>query len=236
MKKLFLSLALIASASFAYADVDHSMEFVDAKGNIVADGSVINRTEVEEDEYGSKQINSGLFAKNVTSKVVNFGFTITIENLPSGTFGHCFPGSCVNTPMFPSMATYPITNSVDDRAVGSEGTVFKAGETMDLESEWIVDEGKYGTCTVNYQFHIYSAAIENGVVVYTPKGDGPSVTVNYIYADPAGISTNVAEQKLNSVTYYDLSGRKVSKTTNGVYVKKMVYADGTVKSSKVTLK
>lgn len=236
MKKTLLSIVFIATASFAFADVDHTMEFVDKDGNIVADGSVINRTEVEEDDFGDMQIKSGLYAKNTSSKAVNIGFTITAENVPSGQFRHCFPGSCNNTPQHPELATYPIIGSVDTRAVGSTGTTIKAGETQDLQSEWILESGKYGTCTVKYQFHIYTAAIQDGKIVYTSKGDGPSVTVNYIYQDPTGINTNVAEQKLNSVSYYDLSGRKVSHPESGVYVKKMTYADGTVKSQKVAVK
>lgn len=235
MKKLFLSLGLIAIASFAYADIDHSMEFVDAQGNTVADGSVINRTEIETDAFGvTTQISSGLYAKNMTSGVVNIGFTVVIENLPSGKFSHCFPGNCKTTPEFPAMATYPILYQVDERKVGGSGTSIKAGEQTSLQSEWYIEEGKYGTCVVNYQFHIYE--VDLTTYEYKFKADGSRVTVNYIYTDPAGINANVADKKLNSVAYYDLSGRRVSAPKNGVYVKKMTYADGTVLTNKVSLK
>lgn len=236
MKKLFcrwpfLSLALIASASFAYADVDHTFEFVDAQGNIVADGSVINRTEVEDYGLGGLMIGSGLYVKNVSDEHYGCGMTLTIKEMSKGTFQHCFPGSCV---------------VYDNSKVGvpqkREAVDFDpAVDAQSLQSEWLPESGSYGTCVVNYQLLAYESEYVNkygGFWQATSQlvGNGPSVTVNFIYADPAGINVNVAEQNLNSVNYYDLSGRKVSKPVGGVYVKKMVYADGTVKSSKVTVK
>lgn len=223
MKKLFLSLALIASASFAYADVDHTFEFVDAQGNIVADDSVINRTEIETTAFGDLQISSGLYAKNTTEDVAGVAVQLTFASLPSGTFQHCFPGECVVTPS-------PKTNySYTQGPLAST-----AGKTESLQSEWLVSEGTYGTCTVTYQLKVYEA--DPLTFEWNLYADGPSVTVNYIYSDPAGINTNVADKKLNSITYYDLFGRRVSEPVSGVYVKKMTYADGTVKTNKISLK
>lgn len=231
MKKLFLSLALIASASFVYADVNHTFEFVDAKGNIVADGSVVNRTELEENAFGTMQISSGLYVENKSDQHYACGFSLTIKEMPSGSFQHCFPNSC-------SVYDKSKVGILQDRGTLDLGPEVGA---QDLQSEWIVEDGVYGTCVVTYQLSVYKSEYVNKYGGYWQAtservGDGPSVTVNYIYADPAGISTNVAEQKLSTVTYYDLSGRKVSKSASGVYVKKMSYADGSVKSVKVALK
>lgn len=191
--------------------VDHSLEFVDKDGNIVADGSVITRDEVEDPFGTGSQISSGLYAKNTTSGVVNFGFTTTIVSMPSGSFSHCYPGNCKNTDS-------PASNSVDERKVGSVGTLIKAGETASLQSEWYVSEGNYGTTTVTYQFKIYEV---DATFDYKLKGDGPKVTVNYVYKDPAGIEGVVADKTAQSQEFFDLNGRKVAKPVEGkVYVSK----------------
>lgn len=227
MKSTFLFLAMFLCATLSVnaqtTDIDHTFEFVDANGDIVANGSIINRTEVEENAFGDKQISSGLYAKNTTDELKGVAVQLTIASLPSGSFQHCFPGSCQVTPSPKTGYSYiqgPLTST--------------AGATESLQSEWLIDEGNYGTCTVTYQFLIYE--IDPITWEYTFVAYGPSVTSNYTYTDPAGINANVADKKLNSVTYYDLSGREVSNPAGGVYVKKMAYADGTVNTSKVLLK
>lgn len=228
MKRKFLIVAalvctaLSANAQFS-TDIDHSMEFVDAEGNIVADGSVIDRNEVEETDFGDLQISSGLYAKNTTDEIVGVGVQLTFASFPSGSFQHCFPGSCVVSQ--PSSAN---TSYIQGPLAS------KAGTTESLQSEWLVEEGEYGTCTVTYQFKIYEA--DPITWEWNFSADGPSVTVNYIYTDPAGVDANIAEKALGSVSYHDLSGRTVSNPAGGVYVKRMTYADGTVKTSKVLLK
>ena len=62
--------------------------------------------------------------------------------------------------------------------------------------------------------------------------DGKEVPVT-----PAtGIRDAVAPKGEAVTTYYDLSGRRVSKPTSGVYVKSERFADGTARQSKVILK
>jgi len=219
---VLLGTTLSASAQIS-TETDHSMEFVDADGNIVADGSVIYRTSVEENDYGEPQISSGLYAKNTSDKVVRVAVQITMESLPSGKFQHCYPGSC------------KVTESPQTDYCYTQGPQSaKAGTQESLQSEWLVEEGKYGTCTVNYQFKIYE--IDPTTWAETFHADGPSITVNYVYSDPAGIEANVAEKKACGVTYHDLSGRRAINPAHGVYVKKTTYADGTVETSKVIKK
>lgn len=227
MKSTFLFLAMFLCATLSVnaqtTDIDHTFEFVDANGDIVANGSIINRTEVEENAFGDKQISSGLYAKNTTDELKGVAVQLTIASLPSGSFQHCFPGACQVTSSPKTGYSYiqgPLTST--------------AGATESLQSEWLIDEGNYGTCTVTYQFKFYNVNVST--FEYEYLADGPSVTVNYMYIDPAGIDTNVADKKLNSITYYDLSGRRISEPVSGVYVKRMSYADGTVKTDKVSLK
>jgi len=227
MKKTLLSLALVAIAPLSYAQIstpiDNSFEFVDAEGNIVEHGSVINKTEVEESDYGDLMISSGLYVKNTTEDDMGVGLQYTIETLPSGSFQHCFPGTYMVT-------SAPQTNYTQTK----DPKEHAAGMCTSLQSEWIVEEGNYGTCVVTYQLKVYDMdPIDKTLSFYS---DGPTVTVNYIYSDPAGIKENMADKQLRSLIYYDLSGREVKQPTKGVYVKKLVYADGTEQTYKVTLK
>lgn len=217
-----LCVALYSNAQTT-EEIDHSIEFADANGNIVADGSSINCTEVEETAFGDLQISSGLYAKNTTEGEVRVAVQLTFASLPSGSFQHCFPGECV-----------PTSSPKTDYSYTQGPGTLKAGEVQSLQSEWLVEEGSYGDCAVTYQFLIYE--IDPITWEYTFVAYGPSVTSNYTYTDPAGINANVADKKISSVTYYDLSGREVSNPAGGVYVKKMAYADGTVNTSKVLLK
>lgn len=213
MKKFtLLTMALLSIATLSFSQVDHSLEFVDKDGNVVADGSVITRNEVEDPFGFGSQINSGLYAKNITDGVVNFGFVTTIVSMPSGSFSHCYPGSCKNT-------SAPVTNSVDERTVGTSGTSLKAGESASLQSEWYVEEGNYGTTTVTYQFKIYE--VDASTFEFKYKGDGPKVTVNYVYADPAGIEGVKADEAAQSQEIFDLNGNKVKTPVDGkIYVSK----------------
>lgn len=249
MKKTVLSLAmLLAGAQFTFAQfttpTDHSIEFVTKDGTVVEDGSVLNLTEVEEDPSGDNfgMINSGLYIKNMTNGIVLCKVTNTAEYIPSGAIQFCFGGFCSTypdngSPIPGQTVTYPVENYVFVRDVMPIKTEAEAPylgvADKDLQNEWFLEEGKYGTARESIQIEIYVADASENV---TFKAKGPKITVNFVYADPAGISGNTADKKLSSLTYYDLSGRKVSNPTNGVYVKKFVYADGTVNTEKVTVK
>lgn len=233
MKKLFIALCFLAmgySASFAQLQtpIDHTFEFVnDSKnGNIIENGTIINISNVETSDDGisiRKFINSGLYVKNTTGEIAYGGLLITIENLPSGMLSHCWPSVCQNYTQDYLAQNGNVINRDPARVQPStEGD-------QSLQSEWYISEGQYGTCTVSYQFKVYTIDKDFN---YTPKGDGPKVTVNYIYSNPNGINSNVASKQLKSIAYFDLSGREVKNPVQGVFVKKLVYADGTTRTVK----
>jgi thiol-disulfide isomerase/thioredoxin len=64
--------------------------------------------------------------------------------------------------------------------------------------------------------------------------------INGARADVTGDTTGAASAIINgqvvSSEYYDLSGRRVITPSNGIYVKRVAYSDGTVKTSKVTVR
>lgn len=237
---LFLANVFFWMASASFAEVDETFAFTDASGNTVAGGSIINVTEptvkTETDpDFGTTTTTtyyeSKLYVKNVSGEHAGAALNFTVQAKPAGSWQTCFLGTC---------------QTFDDSKIGVVQTKAAADfdpalEPQSLQDEWFIEEGTYGTCTVVFQLVTYNVEYKTAYgfswySVTTEKGKGPSVTVNYIYADPAGINANVADKKLNSVTYYDLSGRKVNYPASGVYVKRMAYADGSVRTEKVSLR
>lgn len=97
MKKLFtLCLALLALSSMpAMAqdsdedEIDNTLQFVDSKGNVIADGSEITVDSLE-DEGFQCQVSSGLFVNNTSSETVYAGMEVNITRLDNGFISCCF--------------------------------------------------------------------------------------------------------------------------------------------------
>lgn len=72
-----------------------------------------------------------------------------------------------------------------------------------------------------------------------PYGNGDErLYSDIVYNDGSvvtGIKNASADAKAMSVTYYDLSGRKVQNPKHGVFVKKTVMSDGKVKTGKMVV-
>lgn len=229
MKKTFtLAICLMASvASFAQTTAD-SFAFVDADGNIVPDGSVLTRTEITEDPIES-YISSGLYVKNVSDENAYLKIETAISQMPEGsTHSICYPGNCIRT---------NAVGTSESPTVGGE----KSGTVADMQTEWIFN-GKYGTCTVTYTIKEYAYEGEQpnkfGILTaqYSFIGNGPSVTINYVSADPAGISQTAAETGVASTVYYDLQGRCTTNPGKGLYIKKVKTVDGNTKTVKTVLR
>lgn len=217
---MIIGLLMGATAMQADDEKDASFIFTDEDGNEIADGSVIYATEAEETPTGV-EINSGLYIKNALDAVCWVNIEYTVSQLPSGYHQICTQTLC-NTDTEAGDYSYPSTITL------------KAGVSADMFAEWVPDS--YGTCAVSYTLKTmnYEGRVD-GVYQYSEVGEGPTVTVYYVYADPASIKT-ISNQKVVSTTYYGLSGRKISKPTKGVYIAKQVLADGTTKTFKVTMK
>lgn len=54
--------------------------------------------------------------------------------------------------------------------------------------------------------------------------------------DLLGLTTPVADSKVESVSYYDLTGKQVSKPQNGLYIKTSILSDGSVKTEKLFIR
>ena len=66
---------------------------------------------------------------------------------------------------------------------------------------------------------------------YVVDTRGPKVTMKFIY-NPTGITTTDGSSNIASVEYYTLDGRRVSSPTHGMYVSRVTYMNGVVKTFK----
>lgn len=211
MKKLFtLCMALVAALA-VQAQSDFPVQYADANGNIIPDGTILTLTEYVEDELfdDDVQVPTNLFVKNMTDGEVQIGGKYTIQTLDNGAFQTCFPQNCVQK-----------------GAVGSYETgngVLLADELKNMQTEWL--PAAEGTCRVIYQLLTYKP---NPVIPnkWTVDKEGPTVTLNFSYT-PTGVAAAKAGKTVSSVAYYDLQGRLLSTPAHGLCIQKTVYADGT---------
>lgn len=214
MKKYLIGILTILCSPAAFAQYDKTFEFMDKDMNVIPDGTVINVNTPKYDDHLGWMLDSGLFVKDNTGGAeVAASCEVDITQMSNGSVQICFPLNC-----YPLLA---VGKYETDKAKPSEWLNGNA-----LSSEWFPEE--YGTCTVTYRLKAYD---QGGL-----KGYGPSVTINYIYSDPTGIDGTLAEKKIRSINYFDLSGREVSAPVKGVYVKRTSYADGKVVTEKTLVK
>lgn len=214
MKKIFtLCLGLVAALA-VQAQSDFPVQFADKDGNIIADGTTLDLTEVEETDFGEVQMPTGLYVKNVSGASVHVGGVYTIQSISSGAFQSCPFGSCTRKD---AIGQYTTAN--DDLAAGS---------TDFLMSEWFPTAE--GTCVVTYQLLTYK---QNSIkkTQWDKDKDGPTITLNFNYSS-AAISKNKADGNVRQVEYISLTGRRVQAPAHGMYIVKTTYADGTTKSTK----
>ena len=217
MKKVFTMCFGLLAALAVQAQSDFPLQFADKDGNIIADGTTLNLTEAEEDAFGSVQIPSGLYVKNISTEDVQGGGTYTIQTLSSGAFQTCFPKNCVRK------TTTGTTNTDND--------VFAAGSLSDMQTEWYPDAE--GSCVVVYQLKTYKKnPITQG---WSVDKEGPSVTLNFTYST-TGVAAAKSGKAVSSVEYYDMQGRLISQPASGLFVRKTVYADGTSATQKAILR
>ena len=87
MKKLFtLIIPMLMGVSALHAQ-DFPLQFVDAQGNVVADGTVLQLTTVEDLGYGDVQIPAGLFVENKTADEVTCAQLLPLPVFPLGQGG-----------------------------------------------------------------------------------------------------------------------------------------------------
>ena len=220
MKKLFtLCLAFLALSSMpAMAqdsdedEIDNTLQFVDSKGNVIADGSEITVDSLEDDGFLC-QVSSGLFVNNTSSETVYAGMEVNITRLDNGHIGCCFPVNCQN---FNNVGTFST----------EAGAIVGGTQNKTIQTEWEPsDATSYGQASAVFRICMY---VKGPGTKYIPTGYGPSVTINFVNRNPDGIKTigtSTAGKKVAAI--YNVRGESLSQMQKGLNIVR--YTDGTVK-------
>lgn len=223
-KSLLLFVAAMLVGGAANAQIDNTLQFVDASGNVVEDGATVNG-EVEYIDMGAYggyyQVNSGLYVKNNSSETVGVSVAGEITRLDNGRLDCCFPSNCRS---LSSVGAFE----------ADAGVLEDSAEPYPFSTEWFpASETSYGQCIATFRLILRESSVNDwGLPV---AGDviaqGPSVTVNFVYdEESAGITGIETVEDNEPVGYYTLDGQKLSAPRKGA-VNIVKYANGkTVKT------
>lgn len=223
-KSLLLFVAAMLIGGAASAQVDNTLQFVDAGGNVVPDGSTVQGV-CEEISEGKYQISTGLYVKNNSGEQVGASVLFNILKMDNGSLMCCFPASCQSIRTTGSYETDPGLLSVTD------------GSLYSFNTEWTPDA--YGQCTAIFKLMLREVVMTNiGGFEFPSAGDviaeGPSVTVNFVYDEGStGINAPEAVDNGAPVEYYTIGGQKLLAPQKGA-VNIVKYANG--KTSKIVVK
>lgn len=227
MKKFFtLCIALFSAATMFAQEAKGIFEFTDENGNVIESGSVLTRNETEASDFGGLQINTGLYAKQNQTEMDGYKLGVKLKldvtELPHGDIQYCFPGSC-------------FTTSAVGEVITEGGLVENPDGITSLKTEWIMgvdpeDETEekqlYGTAVVKLTLipcKQIPAGEKYGVPFYDWEelGESTSVTVNFVYADPAGINGVADNANATVVARYAADGTHLSAPQKGLNIVKL---------------
>lgn len=220
MKKLFTLMVCLFAGFSVQAQSDFPLQFVDKDGQVIPDGTWLDITEFEEDDiFGEIMVPAKVWVKNVSDEMVYGGGSYTIQCISNGSFQTCFPSNCMSR--------------------SSEGTFTTGKEAImpsqlrDMQTEWL-PEGE-GMCLVTYQLLTFRKVGNN----YLPDGDGPAITLSFLYGNVTGITTPApsegAEDEMKNGKWFNLSGQATNYPRRGIYIKRTTHADGTSEIKKYIL-
>lgn len=213
-KSLLLFVAAMLVGGAANAQIDNTLQFVDASGNVIEDGATVNG-EVEYIDMGAYggiyQVSSGLYVKNNSSEAVGVSVAFEITRLDNGSFMCCFPGTCSAQTSVGSYET-------------PKGVLLASEEPYPFNTEWMPESTtSYGESSATFRLMLREAkGGEAGDVI----AQGPSVTVNFVFdEESAGITGVETIEDNEPVGYYTLDGQKLSAPRKGA-VNIVKYANG----------
>ena len=208
MKRYFFLIVSVLLMGHAVAqEVDETFQFVDEQGNIVPDGAVITVSSLNEEG----QMVVPLFVKKASDEKAAVSLYETIDDLPNGTWQTCAFGSCVIL----SASGYSPRAIIYDQ------------ELQDIQTEWIPEQGMYASWTAQLQVRRMNTQSKFGVeqAGTLVLGYGPTVTVQFVYADPASISHATLPAGTQE-HYFTLGGRQTTRLQQGLNILRR--ADGSV--------
>lgn len=210
MKKIFTLAAVLLMSAAAMAQNAKSMiQFVDAKGNVIADGATFVANNIEELDDGFEkfhQIKPEIFVKNVSEKEIPVGLRFTLNNMPNGEFSTCF-GTCINPCKKPGIynsAYQPLSND----------------KSYDLQSEWKPNNSDPATWEATVTACLGQE--DNGGFVPTYKflEAGPSITVKFLY-DVTGIENVNNNLQVRELARFNAQGQKITEPCKGINIVKL---------------
>lgn len=226
MKKLFtLFAAVLLGSVVSFAQTDNSFQFVDAEGNVVADGTTWHVYDTEEDSQFGTIIPSGLSVKNTVDSTSFCAVDYQVTQISGGAFQICFPINCT--------AHDKITD-----LISTDPGPMLAGLVKDIETEWVIRPKSSqttvtGTCTATIQLKTYRE-IQTGEIMgfpiydYELIGMGPKITIVFHNDGTAdGIDGVATENGAKVEAYYNLGGVRLGAPQKGLNIVK--YTDGTTK-------
>lgn len=225
-KSLLLFVAAMFVGGAANAQIDNTLQFVDANGNVIEDGATVNG-EVEYIDMdalgGYYQVNSGLYVKNNSSETVGVSVAGEITRMDNGRVDCCFPSDCRS---LYSVGAFEAASGIKEASA----------EPYSFSTEWFpASNTSYGQCTATFTLMLREV-VDNGF--FETAGDviaqGPSVTVNFVFdEESAGIAGIETVENNEPVGYYTLDGQKLSAPRKGA-VNIVKYANG--KTAKIVVK
>ena len=213
-KSLLLFVAAMLVGGAANAQIDNTLQFVDASGNVIEDGATVNG-EVEYIDMGAQggiyQVSSGLYVKNNSSEAVGVSVSFEITRLDNGSFMCCFPGTCSAQT---SVGFYETP----------KGVLLASEEPYPFNTEWMPESTtSYGESSATFRLMLRKT---NGGEAGDVIAQGPSVTVNFVFdEESAGITGVETVEDNEPVGYYTLDGQKLSAPRKGA-VNIVKYANG----------
>ena len=198
-----LCLGTVNVAAQDEEELDESFIFVDEEGNEIADGSTVTFVGGKPNPITGKiQVDVEVSVKNTLPSAEYCSLHIVTTSLPSGSITSCFPSLC--------------TNNIPADYESDSGSLF-SGETRGLQTEWMVEDGNYGTATLTLQLR----HMEKFATTYIPVGEGPTINVNLIYSDPAAIDGIEGNDNTRIVARYNANGQIVKSPVKGVNILKL---------------
>ncbi len=195
MKKILLTVALMLSVGSISAQ-DFAYEFATADGTIVPDGSVVTITTYHEADDGSGDIemSADLFAKNVDGDADDLlRIAFDVQTMENGLMQICFPSACA---------------SINSLRQGTTQPGKLSGNLHSIATEWFPTA--YGKCTAKLSLQTVVKTVSD----YTVIDDGPTITLQFVYADPASVASAISVA--TPVAYYSLSGQRLSSRPHGI--------------------
>lgn len=209
MKKIStFVLLLMMGAMSAWSQTENIFHFVDKDGKEVPDGTELTITEVEEEDDGfggvTVMMPSGLYVKNMTDEEVSLRIHCQLQTLDNGLFQICFPANCISKEAVETFDT--------------PSGPMNSNEIKNLQTEWLPTE--YGKCTAVYQVEVMKL-VSLIPLKYESLGMGPTVTVQYVYADPASIGNAFKDEANKPMVWYNLNGIRQNTSQRGLNIVRM---------------